>query len=89
MARALFSSALVLSVFFGPFWLPIAIALSGVFWYPFYGEAFVAALLLDLLYGAPTVARFDIPLTFTTLTTLLLALVLFLRSRLRAPRGRS
>ena len=48
--RIFFDSALLLSVFVAPFPVTIVLGVVGLFSYPRYGEAVIAAVVVELLY---------------------------------------
>jgi len=50
--RILASILLLFSVLFMPFWVSVALALFGVFYFSVFWEAVILLLLSNLLYGA-------------------------------------
>lgn len=52
--RIIFNLVLLVAVFYSPWWLVAILGFIGVFLFAQYYEVIVVGLIMDLLYGAPT-----------------------------------
>jgi hypothetical protein len=75
--------ALFISIFLLPWWLSISFATVLLFYFDSYIEAVIAALLLDLLYGAPLPVLFGFRFVFTISVGILFLAMEPLKKRLR------
>lgn len=56
--RILFDFILFALAFYAPWWVTLVFVAIGVFKFPFYSEAILFGVLLDLLYGTTTAYGF-------------------------------
>lgn len=81
--RYFFISMLFLSIFFGPFWLSIILAILAMFLFRIFWEGVILFLLSDLLYAAEE-ARFYNIISISFITSLVtLVLIELLKKKLR------
>ncbi|MBP9855782.1 MAG: hypothetical protein KBC48_00530 [Candidatus Pacebacteria bacterium] len=79
--RLLLGVVLLISLFFGPWWLTVIIGLFGLIYFKNYYEVAVVALLFDLIYGSASASPW-LPLPFFLSSVVLLLIVSPLRYRL-------
>jgi hypothetical protein len=83
MKRVLITLSLLLSILVLPYWLYVpAIALTSIY-IPYYIEAVILAFLIDVLYGGSTHTTITFAFPFAIGFSLLLIILVPLRSRLR------
>lgn len=81
MQRYIIASIVIVSAFMLPWWVPAAVSLYGALRFPFFLEALVAGVIIDVLYGTHDIL--GIP-GFAVLCALVLIIVMtFVRSRIR------
>ena len=81
--RIFFDSALLLSVFVAPFPVTIILGVLGLFSYPRYGEAVIAAVVVELLYRGKGGDALGSHLSLAVWALLALLIVEMLRSIIR------
>ncbi len=81
MQRISIAIIVIVSAFVLPWWVPAAVSLYGALRFPFFLEALVAGVIIDVLYGTHNIL--GIPGFATLCALVLISVMTFVRSRIR------
>ena len=83
MLRILASLLLLWSILFMPFWVSLILALAGIVYFPYFGEAIILFFLSDLLYGIKEARLFNLTFISMILAVVFLIGIEFLKKKLK------
>lgn len=83
ITRIITDIVLLLCVFFAPWWITLLLGSVAAFFFRSFIEIIIVGLLLDLLFGAPGVGTFSLPIIHTIITLVIYGVSVFIRARVR------
>jgi hypothetical protein len=81
--RLIFDALFFIGALFLPWWVMLSAIVVGVFLFGFFFEGVLYAILIDVVFGVPTVRFWSLPYFFTLLVLVCITISLIIRKTTR------